>query len=292
MLQPLSRIVWRSREPAPVYPVRCLCILLLLLLLSLLPSQISSRTWYVRPDGFGDATSIQAAVDSSSAGDSVVVAAGTYAESILMVEGIVLVSEEGAHCTRIVPDPQETPLFAIKGSNLGSHRTEIKGFWFDGFDRDGASAIRLEATRRTEIQYNIFTGNRTGISLHSGSAFIRHNTFRGNTYYAIDAADVGSGLCEYNIVWDRATGFDRVIAFYNDFLNLLDPGPGNPENFSLDPEFCGAAAGNLYLQSDSPCAPGNSPWPAAGLIGALPVGCNMVNTENRSWGAIKNMYLE
>jgi parallel beta-helix repeat protein len=251
-----------------------------------------SRTWYVRPDGSGDTISIQAAVDSSSVGDSVVVAAGIYSESILLDRGIILVSEEGAERTRIVPDPFETPLYAVKGVNLGSHRTEIKGFWIEGFDGVGACAIRLEASRRTEIHYNVISGNRTGISLHGGSAFIRHNTFRGNAAYAIDAGDVGSGICEYNIVWDRATGFDRVIALYNDFLNLLDPGPDNPDNVSMDPEFCGAAAGNLYLQSDSPCAPGNSPWPAAGLIGALPVGCNMVNLESCTWGSIKLMYLE
>jgi hypothetical protein len=210
MLQPFSRIVWRSRETSPVCTIRCLPGFFILFL-SIIASQADSRTWYVRPDGF---------------------------------------------------------------------------------NREGASAIHLEASRRTEIQYNVLTGNRTGISLHYEPAFIRHNTFRGNSHYAIDAGDVGSGLCEYNIVWDRATGFDRVIAFYNDFFNLLDPGPANPENFSMDPEFCGAAAGNLYLQSDSPCAPGNSPWPETGLIGALPVGCSMVHTENRSWGAIKRLYVE
>lgn len=291
MLQPVIPIARCRREIPPVHGANRL-LAIFCLLLSLISSSTVSRTWYVKPDGSGDAISIQAAVDSSSAGDSVVVAAGIYYESIVLDKGIVLTSEQGAFYTRIAPDPQEIPLFAIKGTNLGSHRTEIKGFWIDGFDRDGCSAIRMEASRRTEIQYNIITGSRTGVSLHGGSAFIRHNTFWGNTSYAIDASDVGSGLCEYNIVWNRATGFDRVIAFYNDFLNLSDPGPGNPENISLDPEFCGAAAANLFLQSDSPCAPGNSPWPSVGLIGALPVGCDKVNAENRTWGSIKRIYLE
>ncbi len=41
-------------------------------------------------------------------------------------------------------------------------------------------------------------------------------------------------------------------------------------NFSDSPDFCDASAGDYTLDSDSPCAPGNS---ECGLVGALPVGC-------------------
>ena len=39
-----------------------------------------AATWFVAPDGTGDFTSIQAALDASGSGDAIVVAAGTYSE--------------------------------------------------------------------------------------------------------------------------------------------------------------------------------------------------------------------
>jgi predicted outer membrane repeat protein len=60
-------------------------------------------------------------------------------------------------------------------------------------------------------------------------------------------------------------------------------------NISADPQFCGeAGSGNYYLQSDSPCAPANNSCGA--LIGALPVGCEAVATQETSISAIKSLY--
>ena len=58
------------------------------------------------------------------------------------------------------------------------------------------------------------------------------------------------------------------------------------------PQFCGIKfSGNYYLQSDSPCAPGNHPdGYDCGLIGALPVNCGKVDVEKKSWGTIKSLY--
>jgi hypothetical protein len=60
-------------------------------------------------------------------------------------------------------------------------------------------------------------------------------------------------------------------------------------NFSMDPQYCGIEdSGNYYLQSDSPCAPGNHPYGyKCKLIGAFPANCGDVGTENSSWGSIK-----
>lgn len=67
---------------------------------------------------------------------------------------------------------------------------------------------------------------------------------------------------------------------------------GSEGNISVDPEFCGVlGSGDDYLQSDSPCAPGNHPnGEDCGLIGALPVTCGPVSTEATSWSQVKTLY--
>lgn len=64
-------------------------------------------------------------------------------------------------------------------------------------------------------------------------------------------------------------------------------------NFSLDPVFCSLGALDFSLDSSSPCAPGNHPdGIPCELVGARGVNCGQVQTERRSWGAVKALYLE
>lgn len=65
-------------------------------------------------------------------------------------------------------------------------------------------------------------------------------------------------------------------------------------NISMDPQFCGVdGSGNYYLQSASPCAPGNHPdGYDCGLIGAFGLGCETVPTKDRTWGYIKSLFDE
>jgi len=259
-----------------------------MVLIVLVAGAVFGRTWHINTAGTGDAPTIAAGADSAVAGDTVLVAPGTYAvRDVSIGPGVVLTSEGGAAVTHITEEAPDV----VYGVGCFSHPdgsppSEVSGLWFERFTASvGAVGAGGQYTDLT-VRYCVFTGNDWGlVATLSSHVHILNCTFVTNDVGLSPGADVEMS---YTIMWDFQAG--SITGYFDDYL---DPGNAAGNNgvgyFSQDPQFCGETVGNYYLQSDSPCAPGNFDA-MVGLIGALPVGCGPVGTEPASWGRVKSLY--
>jgi hypothetical protein len=79
------------------------------------------RAWHVTADGLGDAPTIQAAIDSSAAADSILVAGGTFVENVITKPSRVLIgSWDGAFQASTVDATPSTIDGSENGSALGA----------------------------------------------------------------------------------------------------------------------------------------------------------------------------
>ena len=127
-------------------------LLLLVILVSCLLSPGSptfARTWYITPDGMGDAPTIQAGVDSSSTGDTVLVACGTFTwtsqgtgddqglirETLQLPEALFITTpvKKGDGPNQELPRSQRTPPRNIR---------EQQDRFIDGTARDRLESLR------------------------------------------------------------------------------------------------------------------------------------------------------
>lgn len=248
-----------------------------------------ARTWYIRADGTGDAPTIEAGVDSATAGDIVLLGSGTYyvneQNGIDIPPGVVVTSESGPAVT--IVQASVVPTYSLFAVSAGS---EVSGLWMkpvqvatvstygpgarisyniiESFSfSDGGILVYEEAT----ITNNLIMGGSTGILfLSCPSGTVVENNIILNGVDCLNCSYTFGGYC--NILRGTSTGYCVV-------------------GYDVDPQFCGlAGSGNYYLQADSPCAPGHIGY--CGLIGPLPVGCGSVATEEKTWGAIKAIYQE
>lgn len=249
----------------------------------------SARTWYVAADGSGDAPTIDAAVDSSSAGDVILVGPGTHLVgsgglgALYLKPGTTLQSELGPMVTALVP--YEGP--AQPGMVAAFDACVIKGFHIAGANSSTISVLGENA----EIAGNVIEASVQTVTI-DGVASIHHNVIYGGGAGAI-GVQFSEGITHINnnIILGRISecGGD-VLVYCNDVTVASSCVSYGQTNFNLDPMFCGID--NYYLNAASACAPGNHPngYDNCGLIGPLPVGCGTVRTEQTTWGAVKALY--
>jgi parallel beta-helix repeat protein len=90
----------------------------------------AATTWYVDDSGGADFTTIQAAVDAASTGDTIIVRDGTYVENVVVTKSLVIQSQNGRATTIVQAADPAVEVFYILASNVV----------IDGFTAQGVTA--------------------------------------------------------------------------------------------------------------------------------------------------------
>jgi hypothetical protein len=300
-------------------------------LFCLVTPNVDARTWYITPGGTGDAPTVQAGIDSSTAGDTVLVACGTYYEhDIIMKSGVCLKGEVGFPPCAVL-DAQHQSKLVISHSNDAS--TLIEGLTLSHASVCAVDCVWSFVTVRDCVFsdnvgqgfvvtivfgaprfYNcLFYGNHSedhypapviAVAYSTTHATLSHCTIAENSAGVTVNADAGITVENSIIAFcmdGNAFGGDETTAWADISCCNLFGNHGSEDSlaaasgiacFSADPQFCGILGSrNFYLQSDSPCAPGNHPGGnECGVIGALPALCGAVEAQTKTWGNIKSLY--
>ena len=255
-------------------------------------SPAHARTWFVNVGGTGDVPTIQAALDTAVAGDTVLVGPGVYSIPttgvIIIRENVTFVSQFGPQATIIEPE-----VVGVVCPFLAKANSRIEGFWIKRFF---VCNIAISTSgENVEVAWNIIEvqSNAAGIVIGASATISNNLIFGDGVGLQPDTFDII--YVNNNIILNGIDCFPYgptlIVGACNDVIGFsctLD----NTGSFSLNPQFCGkAGTENFFLQADSPCAPGNNPIGIpCGLVGPLPVGCGTVATKEKTWGAIKALY--
>jgi len=159
----------------------------------------SARTWYILPDGSGDAPTIQAGIDSATVGDTVLVGCGIYYEyNVRMKSGVCLRSETGdPDCATI--DAQS--LGRVLNCRNIQVDARIEGLTLTGGYCEGnAGGIYCVEVCRVSIVNCMIRDNRAGwgggigIGGHSSPTIRDCEIYRNTAFYPYEYAGSGGGV--------------------------------------------------------------------------------------------------
>jgi len=263
------------------------------------------ESWLVRADGSGEAPTIQAAIDSCTHGDTIVVADGVYTgdgNRELHFSGrrrIVLRSENGPQwsiidCAADVSMPRRAMTFDDDGdSTIVVDGLTIRGGYGPLFSGSNSGGGMLFDNASPTIKNCVFTDNTAtmggGVMIYQASPRFSNCTFVENsadygsaiTLYSQATATVENCLAAFNLggppvyCVELSTATMSCCDVYGnaggDWTDCITGQEGSNGNISADPRFCDPDANEFGLLLTSPCAPANND--CEDLIGALDVAC-------------------
>jgi len=143
--------------------------------------------WSVDPGGGGDFTTIQAAIDGASSGDTINVATGTYAENLVIPQDKTYLQLIGAGSdVTTISTSGNTTLLTVYAPAI------VKGFHFTGPDRTQGNALFTQGDTGagdrcsgTSANPGLFENNKVSNikwGMKSGDWDIEYWQFKGNIY--------------------------------------------------------------------------------------------------------------
>ena len=195
----------------------------------------------------GDYDTIQAAIDASQPGDTVLVEPGTWRETITLRSNIVLRGRETART--LLEGTGENPVISADGVA----DVRVSNFTFV----DVSIGVRVSGNADIIIAGNVFDGGGNGTAvmvLDSAAAEISNNTFYDNGT-AIDRAHDGVSI-RNNMFYENSiaiapAGLTANIS-YNGFLNNDNDGPVGTQAMLNKPfRFISTSDRDFHLRSSS-----------------------------------------
>lgn len=274
---------------------------------------LQARTWNVNPQGTGDAPTIQAAVDSAKSGDFIVLAAGTYFEENILVDGKnISISQSGKAILSAPVQGTGTGITLRNVSAAGSLTSLSFSGYHTGLSIENSSVMVTFVTVKQCIEGVVVTFGTgaptllggladscatgvdvrganvtlqnwtivfctTGVRLTGGTTTVTRNIIFGCDIGADCAGAPGTFSC--NDLFFNTTNYNGCSAGATDFFT--------------DPVFCfqkPPSPGLFWLHSSSPCLTRDNPCNLR--IGAFTSGqgCTGTAIEETTWGAIKSLY--
>ncbi|MBN2098201.1 MAG: PKD domain-containing protein [Dehalococcoidia bacterium] len=140
--------------------------------------EVVQQTWYVDDSGGADFTTIQAAVDAASEGDTIIVRDGTYVENVEIDKSLTVQSENGRETTIVQAADPSLDVFLIMADDVtidGFAAQGVTATYYGGITLYGDGSDDGDVTGCV-IKNNDCSNNDCGLMLFVGDG----NTFESN----------------------------------------------------------------------------------------------------------------
>jgi parallel beta-helix repeat protein len=154
-------------------------VMFLLLLLSLVGSGAAATTYTVCSAGC-DHTTIQAAVNAASAGDTVYVYNGSYTENVDIATAHLTIEGEGSDVVTVTAASSADHVFYVQADYVN-----ISGFNVTGATNSNKAGIYAYSVQHCNISDNIILINAIGICLYTATNNTLTNNIASNNAYGI-----------------------------------------------------------------------------------------------------------